>query len=388
MTRSITTFTLLAGLLGLAAPKMIGPQEVPIARLLANATENLRLHPKDPEAYYALGRIQYAVYGSTDPRAIRMYSAKPPFRFPRDYPSFSESEGVKPKSDAATLKLVHNTFSNLKKALSMDKGREPGLYALTLACVYEATAPIATKLDRKATRQIFLDEAYRKYRLAFDAAGKVDLDREYAQKPGSYEKWISMEAAEALLRLKPKQNVEEIAAHVKTIEAKPSGYITPIVFSLSADTSLEGLLDRSKRVKFDLDGTGAPQSYPWTRAETAILVWQPDPSVAITSGRQLFGSATWWMMYRDGYAALAALDNDANGWLEGKELNGLAVWRDANQNGLSDPGEVVPVQTVGIQGLATRSTGRTGRSLVSRDGLRMADGRQLSTYDWVVSSDE
>ncbi|RYG33718.1 hypothetical protein EON81_17505 [bacterium] len=388
MMRTASTLALSLGLMALALPKMMAPMEVPVERILKTAKDEVNRNPNDPEALYALGRIRFSIYCSTDPRAIRMYSEKPPFRFATNHPASWEIEGAKLKSDPATLTLLHGAFDNLKKAVRLDGGREPGLYALTLACLYEATAPIATKLDRKSSRSIFLNEAYRRYASAFAKAGKLDLDQTYAQKSMTYEKWISVEAAEAMLRLRPSQDKAQIEAHLAKVKEKPSGPITPIVFSLASDTGLEALLDRSKRTDFDLDGTGTAQDHPWVRPETAILVWQPDPSVPITSGRQLFGSATWWMMYRDGYAALSALDNDRNGWLEGKELVGLAVWRDANQNGISETGEVVTVGAAGIRGLATRSEGRTGRSLVRQDGVRFADGRELPTYDWVIGSGE
>jgi hypothetical protein len=65
----------------------------------------------------------------------------------------------------------------------------------------------------------------------------------------------------------------------------------------------------------------------------------------IESGRQLFGSVTWWMFWRDGYQAPAALDDDGNGWLEGNELAGIAIWRDLNGNGVCDPSEIISLRT-------------------------------------------
>ncbi|RYG49488.1 hypothetical protein EON79_01120 [bacterium] len=386
MMRKGLALSLLGGMIGVGTAEMIPPQSIPTARILKTASENVRKHPSDPDAFYALGRIQYVIYCSNDPRAIAMYSGKPPFQFPSRSPNSWEFQGMRLKSDPATKKLVHSAIANLKSAIRLDKGREPGLYALTLACVYEAAAPIASKLNPKTTKQAFLDAAYWYYAQSFNEARKGDLGQPYAQISGSYEPWISVEAGEAMLRLVPKRNEKIVRKHLAEIKGKPGGPITPILFSLSSAKPLEELLDASKRVKFDLDGTGSPQEYGWTRPDTAILVWQPDPRVPITSGRQLFGSATWWMMYRDGYAALAALDTDGNGWLEGKELQGLAVWRDADQDGVSDPGEVTPLAGAGVRGLVTRSKAKSGRSPYHPQGVRLDDGRVLPTYDWVTKS--
>ena len=121
---------------------------------------------------------------------------------------------------------------------------------------------------------------------------------------------------------------------------------------------------------------------PWLQPSTALLVWDPQGTGKITSGTQLFGSATWWMLFPDAYAALDALDDSRDGWLTGRELNGLALWFDRNQNGISDPGEVVALSNSPIVGIATKATGKTALSLMNPAGLRLRDGRTLPTYDW------
>jgi hypothetical protein len=95
---------------------------------------------------------------------------------------------------------------------------------------------------------------------------------------------------------------------------------------------------------------------------------------------QLFGSVTWWMFWPDGWRALAALDDDGDGWLSGAELDGIAVWRDRNQNGVSDPGEVVPAADAGIVRIATHATSgeRNPRGVITRGGA-------LPSLDWRVS---
>ncbi|MBT3202234.1 MAG: hypothetical protein HN350_20220, partial [Phycisphaerales bacterium] len=50
-------------------------------------------------------------------------------------------------------------------------------------------------------------------------------------------------------------------------------------------------------VRFDLDGDGRAQSWPWVKPTTGILVWDPSGQGRITSGQQLFGSVTIWMFF-------------------------------------------------------------------------------------------
>jgi hypothetical protein len=119
------------------------------------------------------------------------------------------------------------------------------------------------------------------------------------------------------------------------------------------------------------------------KPNAGILVWDPKGTGKITSGRQLFGSATFWVLYGDGYEALASLDDDRNGWLTEKELAGISVWQDRNGNGKSDPGEVRAVASLAITGIRTTPTSRAG-VLTAADGIRFRDGRTIPTFDWIA----
>jgi hypothetical protein len=70
--------------------------------------------------------------------------------------------------------------------------------------------------------------------------------------------------------------------------------------------------------------------------------------------------------------------------LSGSELRGLAVWFDRNSNGVSDPGEVVPIERLGIEAIASRAESMDGESPANQCGLVMQDGRVLPTYDWMA----
>jgi len=182
------------------------------------------------------------------------------------------------------------------------------------------------------------------------------------------------------------KRVERIKEGISRLEAKPeNNAITPIVFSVDDHRSLDQLLAPETHVDFDLDGDGEVETWPWVRPDTAILVWDPDRTGEISSGRQLFGSVTWWLLFSDGYRAMDVLDDDRNGWLEGRELRGLALWFDRNSNGASDPGEVEPIENTPVEALATRPTTQSRSAPANPAGLRLTDGRTLPTYDWVTS---
>jgi hypothetical protein len=89
------------------------------------------------------------------------------------------------------------------------------------------------------------------------------------------------------------------------------------------------------------------------------------------------------MFWRNGYEPLAALDDNRDGVLSGGEVTGIAVWRDANSNGVSDPGEVVPAEMFGIVEIEVRPR-LAGVTLQS--GIRLRDGVRLTTFDWMPTS--
>jgi hypothetical protein len=177
--------------------------------------------------------------------------------------------------------------------------------------------------------------------------------------PGA-ESAISLESAQGILRIFGKrplnpaetEEAKKLRGAIAKIEQTPR-VVTPIVFSLSDQpATLADLLEENKIVRFDLDGDGRTEWWPWVNAETGILVWDPKGKGRIESGVQLFGSVTWWMSWRNGYEPLASLDDDRDGFLCGSELKGIAVWQDRNGNGISDRGEVVPATSRGIVEIA------------------------------------
>jgi hypothetical protein len=100
----------------------------------------------------------------------------------------------------------------------------------------------------------------------------------------------------------------------------------------------------------------------------------------------MFGNVTFWIFWRDGYEALRVLDDNGDGILTGEELRGLALWRDSNENGVSDPGEVLPIENFGITSLSCTSQEDSSGMLLNPDGVVFKDGTKRASYDWVVPS--
>jgi tetratricopeptide (TPR) repeat protein len=163
--------------------------------------------------------------------------------------------------------------------------------------------------------------------------------------------------------------------------------ITPIAIPLADGLTALDIVDDSAAVRFDADGSGVARPWTWIRPSAAWLVHDPRGRGDIRSALQLFGNVTFWLFWPNGYAALGALDDNADGAIAGRELDGLALWRDANRNGVSDAGEVRPVAASRIVSLSHRfehDERHPDEIAWSPLGVTFADGTTRPTFDLVL----
>jgi hypothetical protein len=394
----------LIGLAALPAAAMfMVPPEAPVDRLIQNVGAYVKEHPKDPMGYYTLARVHHLAFAL---KQEKLRATEEKGKLPNVPAMFNGIPAREPNvSDKALGEHLLASMENYGAALAKDADNP--LFHLGMASVLESALSSNLELppiprhksdqEIKDWKPVYLNESIRHYRKAYDGSIDKDLKIEHVPVAG-LGSLISFEAGTHYLALAKRPEVEKeltaradaVKAGVDKLKAKPLGPVSPIIFSLSTAGRLDDLLDPSRAVKFDLDGTGRGQAWPWVKTNTAILVWAPDAGRrasrgnAVQSGRELFGSVTWWIFWRDGYAALDALDDDRDGRLSGDELRGLAVWIDRNGNGVAEAGEVTPIVSLGVESIDVRWTGRDGESPCNRAGLTMKDGRVLPTFDWVA----
>jgi hypothetical protein len=163
--------------------------------------------------------------------------------------------------------------------------------------------------------------------------------------------------------------------------SRPIMYVTPIVVPMR-DVAFSRLVDQGSRVAFDFAGTGDTRAQGWLTPDAAWLVWDPEWRGEIRSGFDMIGQRTWSVFWSDGFEALRALDDNRDGELTGGELGGLALWRDENSDGVSDPGEVIPANVHGIAALAVRGNATRPGLITAPSGVRFEDGSTRPLYDW------
>ncbi len=399
----------LTGMTLLALAKPMAPGHIPGDRLVANLTARLQKEPNNPAIYYLIGRAHYAIFSRAVESSWSKMGEVEVFQREPGLPSLSSISGnIYPwdsktavKDTPTNRRHVTEAIRNLRKALdladhpinSQQPTTDVALAHLTLGCVFECGALLAPNITLAdpyktltKTNQWRLAAAS-EYLLAYE--GSISVDSKEATEPMfGLQTLVAYESGESFLRICPSskesKSVRDGVSKLKSLP--PPNAITPLVLDLTQRKNLDDLLQPATKVNFDLDGSGRVQTYDWVKPTTAFLVWDPEHEGKITSGRQLFGNATWWMLWDNAYAALDALDDNRDGWLSGKELRGLALWYDRNGNGKSDPGEVIPIEQAQITALNTHSDGRDGLSFSSSEGLKLKDGRVLPTYDWVTKT--
>ena len=346
---------------------------IPADRLIRNAEAMLRENPNDPNGHYTMARALYMRFA-----AAELNNAREKAR--ADLRSALTSLG-KAVEMAPANPLYHLTLASIR--------RDAARFAQTNRLQLDLQIAAGVGTAEKTVERDWKEAAIREYRRAYELSISDDLKKS----PPLRGELISVEASGFYLQLVKQRGIRpEERSFVQRVEqerpilVKKPRPITPIVLTLEPTGSLREMLRPEARVAFDLDGTGLRQRYPWLHPRAAFLVWDPMRTGVIRSGLQLFGNVTWWMFWRDGYAAMDALDDDRNGWIDGAELAGLALWFDRNENGHSDPGEVRPVEECGIEALAVRATAMDEGSPTNPAGLRLTNGRVFPTWDWVTQS--
>jgi hypothetical protein len=416
------------------------PDYVPTERLIQNAAAYIAEEPNDPTGYYALARIHYLAFANQaalvgtfderDPSSViphwwwedYLQSARRTEAVATALKEFGirstaeltdenrtqfyervwaveaalEEKGWQPARPTNEKLLGHAGAAqwNFHQAIALDPN--DALSYLGLASLGEQyleflaaespgpVPPALLAINISAVKQTYL--------LAYEMSLQEDLELRSLPLGGIHQ-IISYEAGTAFVRLCEAQaeilpgeqeKVDAIKVNLASFEALPIGPITPIVFSLTPHCSLADLLAPGQVVSFDLDGDGAAEDRPWVKPTTGFLVWDGDKDGRITSGREMFGSVTWWLFFPNGYRALDMLDDNRDDWLTPGELEGLSVWFDRNSDGITNEQELVSVERLAITAIATRPNGLDGQSPMCARGLKLKDGRVLPTYDWIA----
>ena len=152
-------------------------------------------------------------------------------------------------------------------------------------------------------------------------------------------------------------NIDKIGDHdvhtgEKTIDIYDNyANYSPIAFDLNDDGIQT--LSIKEGVEFDMLNSGKAVNTGWLSGEDGFLAVDNNGDGEITSRAELFGGDRG-----EGFAKLKTFDSNKDGLVnESDSLFGsLKLWQDANENGITDEGELVSLESAGITDLNTNYT--------------------------------
>ena len=151
---------------------------------------------------------------------------------------------------------------------------------------------------------------------------------------------------------------------VKTIR-----YVDPLILDLDGD-GLK-ITPLSKGILFDANGDSIKTGTAWAGADDGMLVWDRNANGVIDSGAEFFGDETLLangQKASHGFAALSDLDkgslvNNAtvgagDGVFDAKDAQyaNPRIWRDMNQNGISQADELQTLADSGVKSISLTNT--------------------------------
>jgi hypothetical protein len=146
-------------------------------------------------------------------------------------------------------------------------------------------------------------------------------------------------------------------------------YVDPLILDLDGD-GLE-ITPLSRGVLFDADGDTIKTGTAWAGADDGMLVWDRNGNGLIDSGRELFGDETVLAngtKAAHGFAALSELDvgstvggatvgaGDSVFDAKDAQFSNLHIWRDLNQDGVNQAGELQTLAQTGITSIGLANT--------------------------------
>ncbi|TLN01086.1 hypothetical protein FDZ73_17215 [bacterium] len=150
-------------------------------------------------------------------------------------------------------------------------------------------------------------------------------------------------------------------------------------------------------IRFDHDGNGIKTASGWVKGDDGLLVLDKTGNGLIDNGAELFGVDTVLangQKATDGFQALAELDSNGDGVIDTSdaEFQNLKVWRDIDQDGVSQSEELFTLTELGITSfnltktVASQNLGN-GNQVSATGSYTRSDGTTASIVNLDLAED-
>ena len=180
------------------------------------------------------------------------------------------------------------------------------------------------------------------------------------------------------------QHDENVHNNFDKVEIK---FETPLVLDLNGDGIQT--LSINDGVEFDLLDTGTKVQTGWISGDDALLAIDSDGNGQIDNRSELFGGEVG-----DGFARLGSFDSNNDGLVDRTDagFSELQVWQDSNENGVTDAGELVDLESAGVASLNTSYTDvfsmdAQGNIHGEHSSATLADGATIDLVDVYLQVD-
>ncbi|MCB1342018.1 MAG: DUF2974 domain-containing protein, partial [Pseudooceanicola sp.] len=149
------------------------------------------------------------------------------------------------------------------------------------------------------------------------------------------------------------KNPDDYAEDVRDRSTTARTEASPLVLDLDGDGLELSSVSSRGAVWWDIDTDGMRERSGWVRPDDGLLAIDSNQNGEIDDHSELFGTQTV-----DGFTNLAVLDSNSDGVIDDKDeaFADLVVWRDLDQDGLSDPGELQSLADAGVRSIKLAAT--------------------------------
>ena len=175
-------------------------------------------------------------------------------------------------------------------------------------------------------------------------------------------------------------DTDTLVMNVRAANDMSVSSVTPLILDLNGDSVRT--FGKEAGPQFDIAGLGLKALVGWSSPEDGFLVRDINYDGSINDGSEMFGEATVLAngeRAQNGFEALSDLDINHDSTIDSQDeaFNSLAVWRDANTDGITDAGELLTLAQHDIASL----------SLSYTESDRIDNGNQLRLVSNYTTTD-